>query len=73
MITFLAAYFLVANNKVVSTGVIYNGMNIVGATAIAISLLPFEAWPTIALEVCFVLIGLNAIRKKLASKTAAGQ
>jgi hypothetical protein len=73
MITFLAAYALVANSKLKSTGVAYNAMNVVGAAAIAYSLLPLQAWPTIALEGCFVLIGLNAICKKLLSKTAAGQ
>lgn len=70
MVTFLVAYGLVANKKVESTGIKYNVMNMVGAAAIAYSLLPKQAWPTIALEGCFVLIGLWAIYKNLSSKTA---
>lgn len=64
MIAFLAAYALVANNKVDSTGYIYNSMNVVGAIAITYSLLPLQAWPTIALEGCVMLIGVYAIYKK---------
>lgn len=68
MITFLAAYALVANKKVDSAGYAYNSMNVAGAIAIAYSLLPLQAWPTIALEACFMAIGLYAIYKRLSAK-----
>jgi len=64
MITFLAAYGLVTNKKVDPGGYAYNAMNAVAAAAIAYSLLPVQAWPTIALEVCFILIAAYAIYKK---------
>ena len=57
MVTFLVAYALVALGKVQSTGIPYNLLNITGAASIAYSLLPAEAWPTITLEGCFILIG----------------
>lgn len=63
MVTFLMAYGLVANGVVGASGFWYNGMNIVGALSIAYSLLPAKAWPTITLELCFVLIGVVAILK----------
>lgn len=63
MITFLVAYGLVANDKLKSTGILYNMLNIVGAVCIAYSLIPVEAWSTIVLEGCFVLIGIRAIYK----------
>ena len=63
MIVFLLAYGLVSNQVVDSAGFWYNIMNIVGALAIAYSLLPAKAWPTITLEMCFVAIGLLAIAK----------
>lgn len=72
MITFLVAYALVSTKKVDPSGYVFNSMNVVGAASIAYSLLPLEAWPTIALEACFVAIGLDAIRKKyIAKKTGA--
>ena len=68
MITFLAAYYLVSSKKLDSSGVAYNVMNILGAAAIAYSLLPLQAWSTIALESCFMLIGTKTIVAKLRAK-----
>ena len=65
MILFLLAYGLVSNEVVHSAGLEYNGLNVVGAIAIAYSLLPAKAWPTIVLEMCFVVIGLVAIAKHI--------
>ena len=71
MVTLLVAYGLVANKRVDSTGLRYNAMNVVGAAAIAYSLIPLQAWPTIALEACFILIGLHAISSKVFTKNTA--
>ena len=68
MILFLLAYGLVANKKLDSAGIPYNAMNIIGAGAIAYSLLPVKAWPTIALELCFIAIGLVAIYKVIKNR-----
>ena len=65
MILFLVAYYLVSSKKLDSSGVAYNVMNILGAATIAYSLIPVQAWPTIALESCFMVIGAQAIYKKL--------
>ncbi len=63
MVILLVAYGLVTNRKVDSAGLVYNTLNVIGALAITYSLLPLRAWPTIALELCFILIGLVALRK----------
>lgn len=68
MIIFLAAYALIANKKLASTGIAYNAMQILGAMAIAYSLLPARAWPTIVLELCFIAIGIGAIGKHLRNR-----
>jgi len=64
MIMFLFNYALVANNKIDATGKLYNAVQVIAAAAIAYSLLPAKAWPTIVLECFFILIGLVAIFKK---------
>ena len=64
MILFLINYALVSNGKIVATGKLYNSLQVVAAAAIAVSLLPAQAWPTITLEVFFMGIGLHAIFKK---------
>jgi len=68
MITFLVAYALVSTKKVDPSGYVFNSMNVVGTASIAYSLLPLEAWPTIALEGCFMLVGLRTIYKKYKAK-----
>lgn len=69
MILFLVAYGLVANKKLDSSGIPYNAMNIAGALAIAYSLLPMQAWSTIALEFCVTIIGLFAIYTDINSRS----
>ena len=64
MILFLVNYFAVSNNKIDPTGKLYNLIQVIAAAAIAISLIPIRAWPTIVLEVFFIGIGLMAISKK---------
>ena len=64
MILFLFNYFAVSQGKMNAKGKIYNTLQIVAAAAIAVSLLPVKAWPTIVLEVFFVLIGMLALMKK---------
>ncbi|MDD4803704.1 MAG: hypothetical protein PHN69_00840 [Candidatus Pacebacteria bacterium] len=64
MILFLVNYVLVVYKKVEATGKAYNMIQVIAAAAIAYSLLPAQAWPTIILECFFILIGLTAILKK---------
>lgn len=72
MILFLVNYALVAHEKIDAAGWRYNAIQVVAAAAVAVSLLPVQAWSTITLEGFFVLIGLRMVYKKLSSKTAAG-
>ncbi len=67
MILFLVNYFAVSNKKIDPAGKLYNSIQIIAATAIAISLLPIKAWPTIVLEGFFIGIGFMAIFKKTKS------
>ena len=64
MILFLINYGMVANRKIEATGKWYNAIQVIAAAAIAYSLLPSKAWPTIVLECFFVVIGVIAIIKK---------
>ena len=63
MVLFLINYGMVANKKIEATGRCYNAIQVIAATAIAYSLLPSKAWPTIVLECFFIVIGLVAIFK----------
>jgi presenilin-like A22 family membrane protease len=61
MILFLINYYLVSNKKVDASGIPFNAVQVIAAAAIAISLLPAQAWPVITLEVFFMMIGIKAI------------
>ncbi len=64
MILVLIAYGLLSANKI-SSGKLYQGLNIIAAVFMAIGLLPKNAWFSFTLQVAWAIIGIIAIIKIL--------
>lgn len=59
----LAAYWLVTDGRVAATSLPYLGLNAAGATGLAISAAAAHAWPSAAVNVIWLGIGLTPLVK----------
>ena len=67
MVLVLLAYFLLSTNKV-KNGFIYQLLNLLAATFMAIGLFPKKAWFSFVLQVIWAVIALMAIIKLFKKK-----
>lgn len=57
----LTAYAMVTHRRLAPDSVTYQLMNVCGSTALAVSATANEAWPSAAVSVIWVLIGVQAV------------
>lgn len=58
----LLAYALVSRGRVTGDGLPYQAMNVYGAAALAFNSAVNGAWPSVALNIVWIVIGLLALR-----------
>jgi len=64
-IMILVAYFMVSTDKTSTKSIRYQLANLIGALFIGLNVVYLKAWPTVALEVAWILIATIAITKIL--------
>jgi len=57
----LSAYLLTSIGKLSGDSALFQTMNFIGGTTLAINVIWHQAWPAAVLEVCWALIGLVAL------------
>ncbi|OWK26906.1 MAG: hypothetical protein US76_02240 [Parcubacteria group bacterium GW2011_GWA2_38_13b] len=62
-ILIVVAYFLVSNDLVSSSGLMYQIMNVLGALFMGISVFKKTAWASFGLQIVWFVIGTIAIAK----------
>ena len=69
----LVAYFLVSNGKLSATSLTYQLLNIIGALGLFINAFHHKAFPLVALNLIWIVVGILAIRKikQLQDKTTS--
>jgi hypothetical protein len=63
----LAAYSLLSLGKIQARSSMYQAMNIIGAAGFVINCAYNNAWPSVALNVVWMAIGIYALRRNLKS------
>lgn len=72
----LVAYALVSRGRVTGDGFAYQAMNVYGAAALAVNSGVHGAWPSVALNLVWLAIGVLALRRaglRRASSTTASR
>lgn len=64
----LAAYFLVSKGKVQGSSRIYQLLNVAGSVMLAVNTGWFRAWPSMALNVVWIFIGVAMLRQLAKAK-----
>lgn len=67
----LLAYFLVSKGKVEGGSRFYQLLNVVGSIALAVNTGYFHAWPSMALNVVWIFIGVAMLRTIARAKQTA--
>lgn len=60
----VGAYFLVSTNRVKSSAVSYQLMNLFGAIGLGLNVWHQKAWPALAFELLWVVIAMYALIKR---------
>lgn len=57
------AYFLVSNNKIKATDVVYQLMNLFGAIGVGVNVFYQQAWPSFSLQIIWAIIAIYSLSK----------
>jgi hypothetical protein len=69
----LAAYSLLSFGKIQARSWLYQLMNIIGAAGFIVNCAYNSAWPSVALNVVWMAIGLYALRRNYRSQRMTGR
>jgi len=58
------AYFLVSNNKIKATDVVYQLMNLFGAIGVGINVFYQQAWPSFSLQIIWAIIAIVSLLRR---------